>query len=77
MHKLALNIHELSLHGFSRMEAARVEDAFRAELTRLSAADMGAAQSSETLSLNLAPGSSDPGAIGALAAWAIFAGGRG
>lgn len=63
-----LRIGELQLHGFSRLEARRVEDAFRRELATIDGRSLKRARDRDALHCRLAPGDRSPEAIGTAAA---------
>ncbi|MEE4108465.1 MAG: hypothetical protein V2I24_03905 [Halieaceae bacterium] len=69
-----LHIGTLALTGFSRIEAQRVEDAFRRELARLEFGKVAPAPARDTMQHTLAPGSRSPEAIGAAAARQLLEG---
>ncbi|MEE4279090.1 MAG: hypothetical protein V2I82_11540 [Halieaceae bacterium] len=63
-----VHIGELQLHGFSRLEARRVEDAFRRELATLDGGGLEQARPQDCLRCSLEPGDRSPEAIGSAAA---------
>lgn len=73
--EISLSIGKLAIHGFTRAEARRVEDAFRAELIRLGPQLDNAASVKPRIMTELPPrASTTPERVGTHAARALVVG---